>query len=739
MNNRCIAFSIVIGLILSLTGMAHGASYAELKPGRSDRNAVERPDVPLPPVAVRPTPSAPSALVMLQPRMADISSGQPSGEEAKREDIRCDGIKVCQEVLTGLPFRVLPRSFANIYRNPKTDQQNIVRANVRAFYPLFVYGLSGLDFSDPAAPKGWYQVGEEKSRAPLGWMQALDLLEWKQALVVSYTHPGIVGEERQRVLMFRDKHALEQLLDDPSYIDRTVDLYDRLAEGVVDPVLVSKEPERFVDITRDFYLLPIVDFETMDIEGDEVRLLRLAAAIPQKRGADTLADETFKREAMRKGAATNPERLREMGIDLVFVMDMTVSMQPYLDRTKQAVADIARKVSGTALRSHFQFGLVGFRDDIAKTPGLEFTSRNFTPDLVDMDQFVGVLDKEARAATISSVGYSEDLFAGVDTGLQSAWRDNALRFLVLVGDASAHPEGHEQNTTGKNEKVLRLAANDAQIHILSVQLKNPKHLDDQARARAQYGTLARVRGSESEEALIGVDVQDEKAYQGMVDRMAQSILDTLEQTQQGIVPEQSFNPEAMDSTANDPVAQTGQAMAKLTQVALVEYLGREVTPPKDILAWTLDRDLTNPAERSLDVRVLVSRRQLSDLITALKQVIEGVDRAQVTQQQFFEALQSVAGATMKAPDTIDGRATLARTGLLPSFIESLPYHSEVLSLNNEMYASMTAEQRSSLDSSLRAKLQQYYDINEQVDGWVKLNESDAEIDMVYPLHLDYLP
>ena len=52
---------------------------------------------------------------------------------------------------------------------------------------------------------------------------------------------------------------------------------------------------------------------------------------------------------------------------------------------------------------------------------------------------------------------------------------------------------------------------------------------------------------------------------------------------------------------------------------------------------------------------------------------------------------------------------------------------------------MTAEQRSSLDSSLRAKLQQYYDINEQVDGWVKLNEGDAEIDMVYPLHLDYLP
>jgi len=56
-----------------------------------------------------------------------------------------------------------------------------------------------------------------------------------------------------------------------------------------------------------------------------------------------------------------------------------------------------------------------------------------------------------------------------------------------------------------------------------------------------------------------------------------------------------------------------------------------------------------------------------------------------------------------------------------------------------MYASMTAEQRSALENSLRAKLQQYRDINEQVDGWVRLNETDPEGSKVYPLILDYLP
>lgn len=82
---------------------------------------------------------------------------------------------------------------------------------------------------------------------------------------------------------------------------------------------------------------------------------------------------------------------------------------------------------------------------------------------------------------------------------------------------------------------------------------------------------------------------------------------------------------------------------------------------------------------------------------------------------------------------------LANTGLLPSFVRSLPYKSEVLSLSNDMYASMTAEQRSALESNLRAKLRQYQDINEQVDGWVSLNEADAETSKVYPMFLDYLP
>jgi serine/threonine-protein kinase PpkA len=173
--------------------------------------------------------------------------------------------------------------------------------------------------------------------------------------------------------------------------------------------------------------------------------------------------------------------------------------------------------------------------------------------------------------------------------------------------------------------------------------------------------------------------------------------------------------------------------------ALVEYLGQEAEPPKDIVAWVLDRDLVDPAQRALEVRVLITRDQLGSLVQALDRVIQAMMRAEVTQEQFFKALQGVAGQTMKRPEAIGQAQRLVDTGLLPAFIASLPYKSDILALTDEMYASMTADDQARLQWSLLAKLKQYREIEQQVDAWRKLNESDDAGQMVYPLNLDYLP
>ena len=670
------------------------------------------------------------------PSGLDALEGTHGHDEMAVQDdgVICPEDSVCLEAETQLPLRLLPRPFSHVYSEPAADSDNIVIANIPAFHPLFVFERRDIDMSDPASPGGWYRVGQSRDDHQ-GWMQAADVMEWRQALLVSYTHPGGQIEGRNPVLMFRDLDSLKELVDDFGRQDRAREIYQGIETGDVPGEIVSMEPQRFVDITKQFYILPILDWEETSIMGDDVRLLQLAAAVPEQRGADTLDDEEYSSQARIQRGDQAGAAMEDLNVDIVFTIDTTRSMQPFIDMTREAVVKMVQDFTDdTAAR--FRFGLVGFRDCIDTVPWLEYDVLNFTPELVDGDRLIHLLEHELEETEVGSGDYAEEGFAGVDEALRSDWRDNSLRFMVFITDASSNPKGDPQNTTGKDEHDLRREADDAQVHILAIHLLDPRATEDHPIATPQYMKLSQVRGS-SESAYTSVDAFEQEEYQALVDDIVMEINDLLQKAL-------GTDDDAAAATAqvqDEPqeVGQGQEAVGKLWEAALVEYIGQSASPPKDIVAWAMDRDLVYTADRSLEVRVLVNRDQLSSLAQALDNVIQALMRAEVTQMQFFEALQSVSSQTMQSPEDISGAGRLADTGLLPSFIQALPYKSDILSLNDEMFASMTAEQRSQLEWNILAKLEQYRAINEQVDVWFRLNETDPDREMVYPLHLDYLP
>lgn len=648
-----------------------------------------------------------------------------------RDDgIACVAGEPCVEQSTQVPLRVLPRPFSHVYREAGADPDGIVIANVPSFHPLFVFDRQDLDLSNAADPQGWYQVGRTRAEAD-GWMQARDVLEWRQALLVSYTHPGGLVEGRNPVLMFRDYRDLAALVDDFDMPSRAREMYREIEAGDVPEAVVSMEPQRFVDITRQFYVLPILQWEQTQIDGDDARLLQIAAAVPGARGADTLDEAGYREQAqMARVDGGVAQQRQDLQVDIVFVIDTTRSMQPFIDMTREAVTRMARRFTAET-GERVRFGLVTFRDSTQVVPQLEYDTRNWTPALVDSAAVVELLENDVQATNMGSLDYAEEVFSGIDTALRSDWREGALRFMILVGDASSHPKGHAQNITGKDETDLRREADDAQVHLSAIHLLDPRATEDHPIAEPQFRHLSRIRGSREESAYESVDAFDEAAFFALVDNVANGLIALLAK-------EVGEEPVVVD--AEDlPALETLPTVERLWEAALVEYLGRSANPPKDIVAWVLDRDLVYPVDRSLDVRVLVTREQLSSLAQALDQVVQALMRAEVTQAQFFDALQSVSGQAMKRPEDLGQAQQLADAGLLPAFIQSLPYRSDILSLNDEMFASMTTEQRSQLEWSILAKLEQYRAINEQVDAWFRMNDADPDRDMVYPLHLDYLP
>ena len=65
------------------------------------------------------------------------------------------------------------------------------------------------------------------------------------------------------------------------------------------------------------------------------------------------------------------------------MMDMTSSMQPYINDTTAAIDNIAKTITAGKLATKVKFGLVGYRDDHEEIPGMEWTAKAFTSELVD--------------------------------------------------------------------------------------------------------------------------------------------------------------------------------------------------------------------------------------------------------------------------------------------------------------------------------------------------------------------
>lgn len=701
-----------------------------------------------------------------------LLAGNLIGELAHAQtiyEIDCQPDKVCREKSTLLPLRALPRPFSNLYKSREAKNDNVLAANVKAFFPVYVFDRQEVDYADPANPKGWYQVGPT-TRQPLGWMQAKDVMEWRQALVVSYTHPGVGEEARKPVLMFNTKQALEAVVDVPDRPEQANKLYEQIKNKQYPDSIISMEPNQFIDIGNKFYILPVLDYKVENRFDDETRLLQITAAVPEQRS------DPGEKPPMDGGTdKIEGDAAKNLTADIVFVMDLTKSMGPYVDMTKEAITQLAHTVTkDSEISKAVKFGIVGYRDDIKTIPGLEFTAKNFTPTLLEDEQFIELVNKEVKATSVDSQDYTEEVYAGIEEALTSTqWRPTGPHFLVLIGDASAHDPGHPQSTTGLDALGIRNLPEwnngDNIINVFAIHLRDQKFKADWEIAEQQFSTIATNKQS-NEPALMTVDVTKPGDFKEAAEKISIAIALVIAEAKKTNVVDPSKIAEAIpalsesgeatkSSTTTPPVlseaggrgvpvspdkdSDMDKTIRRVIAGALISYLGTlSGKPPRDITFWAMDRDLIDPRKRALQVHLLISREDLSSLILALERVTEALATAELTQMKFFESLQALLGEAAKGQDiNFEKAKKLAESNLLPKWIESLPYKSTILEMSDDRFEAMTPAERSELEKGLKAKLQLYKDISEKVDAWKPLSEQDqdANANKVYPLPLDTLP
>ncbi len=609
---------------------------------------------------------------------------------------------------TTLYQKVLTRPEAKLVTAPgATDGKPLPPMSV-----LFVYGRKD----------GFVEVGGGSDGKTQGFIAEADTIPWRHTLVMAFANPA----GRDRVLFFKDRDGLMTVLNAEKPGQAAAPLRQQASDNKVpaDSPIISIEPENAVDLQKQFYLLPILEAKTAMLpSGFRVRTVRIAS-VTREAAAPVVSQRV------------NPDQgLDKFRSGVVFVIDASSSMQPYIDRTREAVAEVLQRIEAARLNDRVRFGMIGYRDDPAKVKGIEYLAKTFADpnEVSTRDTFVKAVEG-VKASEISTRAFAEDAYAGLDHAIRTLdWDSFGGRFVILITDASAREGNSPLSTTGLSTDQLRQLAQENRVALYVLHLQTPEGKGDHATAKAQYERLTAWPGVGA--LYFPVPGGDQTALKRSVGELA-SLL--AEQVRKAGAPDAT--PAQAPAGADPKLAQATEAVGLAMRLA---YLGQVqgTRAPSMFEAWAADRDFAKPDIAAFSVRVLLTKNQLSDLQATLKRIVDAGEKSQLQPGDFFNQLRSAAAAMGRDPARIgQGQArNLEQAGLLGEYLDGLPYQSKLMALDEDSWTRMgVGEQQAAIDE-IKSKIALYQRFHDDVDRWVRLTPAAAAGDAVFPVPIDSLP
>jgi serine/threonine-protein kinase PpkA len=578
-----------------------------------------------------------------------------------------------------------------------------------AFSVLYVYARRNQD------GQAWLQVGAASDGRVQGWIAAEQASDWKQSLVLKFTERS----GRAPVMFMQQAGDVEQLIDRTSQARELLLQAQNEPEQV--PQVVALEPTASAVPQDQFYLMPIFDFrEAFDAEGQPVQLLNIASIDPGSAA----------RSSEQQPPATHDAGFRT---GIVLVVDTSVSMQPYIDRVRQVVSELQSQLQARGELDNVSFGLVGYRNSTARTPGLKYLSKTLVSlqEGSDPRRFLRAAE-QVQATTVSSHSFNEDAFAGVMQAVEGMdWSGYGGRLILLVSDAGALRKNDPFSSTLMNEAEVRQAALSKQIKIFALHLRTPAGKANHASAEQQYRVLTADSNPQIGDLYVSVPGGDVEAFGERVREIGSTFAELAAQVraQQAPVPPQ--------------LADDGSLAAKSQAIGYamhMDFLGRRSASqaPQLVSAWTADRDLSNPSLPTLQVCVMLTKLQLNDLQQSLKLIVDAARKTKTSPADFFSEIASASAYMSRDPAALRQGANLAQSGVLGEYLDGLPYRSKALSMTQDLWLSLSVAEQEDFIDELESKIRLYETFHNDMANWVRFGNAEPG-DALYRVPLSTLP
>lgn len=600
--------------------------------------------------------------------------------------------------------RVLTRPGAPLHETPDGPETS----RYPAFQPLYVF----------ARQEGWIEVGPSATAAPEGWVAADTVVDWKQNIVATFTNPA----DRARSLMFRTEDDLRGFMEDEALVATQARLIEKAETGMLAPEdgVVAIEPENYVNIRDRFYILPILDFvEDLHPMTYDANLLLKVASVP-------LRDE------LPAAAAEASSSAGDFDAGVVFVFDTTKSMQPYIERTRKALARIIFDINGTDIGERINFGIEAFRDNPEAAPGLGYRTREVIPLERRINQ-LPVLEAidNTRTATVSSPGFNEDSLAGVEDAIRRTDWDRTgsgdpfdARYVILVTDAGPKDPRDPNARSEIGPVEIQRDAEGRNIVIMTLHLKTDAGAANHDYAAERYRQLSRFAGRQFYYPIEG---GSEQAFEDTVTALVTALTDHV---RMALGQAQVLAPEDRD-----------EDLEFLGHALQLAWLGaREGTRAPDVFeSWVTEKAAEKPRALALEPRLLVTKNEMAtmaELLDNLVRLAEGT-RGEEEARGFFRQVRGVIAQMAQNPDRLVATDADSLGGAL-EYLERLPYRSQLLQTDEARWMSGPMVRREIIDG-MRQKLTQYRKWLYDPSVWTALYDGAPDGEQVFAMPFDILP
>lgn len=605
---------------------------------------------------------------------------------------------------------------------------------ITPFSVLYVYGKQD----------GLLEVGSSSS-APSGWMAEKDATFWPQAMTLLFTE----RTGRMPVLFFKE----EKTLRDICAADDLKERLDTLAQAVQAakapdgndrdlPVVAAEPSDQEGAVSKErFYLMPIKHM-TDPFEG--TKFLKVASIDPGSAADGGKGGGANGEKGGGKGKDGKPDTMRT---GIVFVLDTTLSMKPYIEQSLNVVRSTFDRIEKENLGESVGFAVIAFRNNTTFNTQIGYTTLKVS-DFVTLKDRKTLEDALAKVeeATVSTHSFNEDSLSGIKSAVDElAWEDYHSRVIVLITDAGPLPADDPLTQTKMAPAEMLDYAKAKNIWLTAVHIRSPGGKNNHSYAEKAYRELTRTASGEASYMPIPAPTpkQGAESFARTATALAESLTKVVKATAQLAAPEKP-KPADKEDSPEERARRIGETIGYAMRL---DFLGkqRENRAPEVVDAWIADMDLAQLADGNyaptVEVAVLLSKNQLSDLQRTLQIVVDQAERTKKTDSRdFFQSILSASAQLARDPAAFSARPgqNLQETGVLGEFLEGLPYKSDIMLLREEDWYRMSVGEQTAFINRLKSRIARYEEYDKDRSNWESFG-AESPGDWLYRVPLRVLP